>query len=297
MWMQCRYKALLYLMGVRPRVERQALQVGGLTHSLIEHDLDVEAVLDELRAVNADITSESFHSNLAFAHALAEAHNQYWGKLKDKKVWVTHEPTFSVDWEGFHLRGKIDGVFRVKKGGPLQILEIKTSSGFTISGLQKTLLMDGQIRYYMLAAEALYGEKITGAVYDVIRKPQHRLKAGEKVEDFRKRVRDIILNSPQDYLQRFEVPNGDRRMAEFRESLDMRLLEFEKWFIGESPNYRCETSCSNWGGCEYLQACGSRDLNQYTLDGVLFEELQNAKAKTQTKTKKRVISPRRRKDT
>lgn len=65
-----------------------------------------------------------------------------------------------------YYRGRIDGIVRLHSDSKLYLLEHKTAKNFN----EQKLILDQQSTSYIWAAEELYGEKISGVYYNILRK-------------------------------------------------------------------------------------------------------------------------------
>lgn len=65
-----------------------------------------------------------------------------------------------------YYRGRIDGIIRKHDTGNLYLLEHKTAKQFN----EQRLILDQQATSYMWAGEQVYGERISGVYYNILRK-------------------------------------------------------------------------------------------------------------------------------
>ena len=298
---------------------RKALSVGTLVHGVLEdyctalmhpaglepgdetggliHKSFARRAAKELPNISSAEATESF---LQTAHAMEAVTQEYaihWGDDRKRK-WFALEEVFDVQWEGFRLRGKVDGAFlRGKKDAWL--FETKTSGQIREDELSDALSFDFQSLYYLAVLQILYPQyKWKGCLYNIIRKPQLRQKKGETIGGFMDRIQEDVHQRPEFYLNRFELVFPAAVQREFREQLRAKLTEFASWLSGDLPTYRNESACRSRWSCDFLPACaaGGPGRPDYVRTRVLFSELQeegessgSKKSNTTTKT------PRKRK--
>lgn len=72
----------------------------------------------------------------------------------------------SLGYVPVYYRGRIDGIVRMHDSGNLYLLEHKTAKQFN----EQKLILDQQSTSYIWAAEQVYGYKISGVYYNILRK-------------------------------------------------------------------------------------------------------------------------------
>lgn len=140
----------------------------------------------------------------------------------------------------YDLSGVLDAVVEDATGG-LWLLEHKTTSDpDDILGKTAT---DLQLSIYFNAATELYGaDRLRGAIYNVVRKPLLRPRAGESVEAFGLRVEADADARPEWYFRRERVYRNAHALASCREEVwqtaqDVRGREY--WLRNYSACDRC----------------------------------------------------------
>lgn len=218
--------------------------------------------------------SKTIEMHLAMASALWEPYLKKW-KHDDqkKKIWVGLEKLFDVDFKGFRLRGKRDGLFKYPKSKKTWLFETKTASQIDKDGLEQRLAFDFQNLFYLLATELETGQTLQGIQYNIIRKPQLR-QGSDTIEDFCDRMREAIEAEPDKYFHRETVLITPQRMEMFQEELISKLTEYNLWVRGKLPTYRNETACVGRWKCQYLSACSSLSMSEYGRTRILFRELE-----------------------
>lgn len=288
-FLNCKLRCKLILEGWQTPTPKESLFFGSLFHKLLEehYTLESEYIVDLgdfLKTENklySSITSEIKEKSFAMAEALYEPYTDFWGMKDGQKDWIELEPVFEVlatiprfsDRKKIPLRGRIDGVFRLK--GKLWLLETKTKSQIDEYGLQTQLALDFQNLFYIMVAEELFGEGIAGVLYNVIRKPQLRQKKGEPLEKFAQRMKDDVESRPEHYFKRYEVKYTLRNIKEFRQELQPLLTDYCFWVEnGFIPTQKNRTACVGRWNCEFLSACAQGSMAGYIQNRKLFTELE-----------------------
>lgn len=116
------------------------------------------------------------------------------------------------------LKGRIDGL--LLHNGQLWLEENKTKSNIDMSTLDHTLCKNIQVMFYAVAAQLKYRRPVAGVVYNVIRKPNERIRSGRMIKgkrtggesenQFVSRISKNISDCPDHYFKRlrYEFPPG-----------------------------------------------------------------------------------------
>lgn len=310
-WKECRYGCSLRLGGWQPDATREVLSFGTMVHWFLEHlykdpyefipewrqkEIEDEGLTGEefvkwsvARFFNPERVSSYAHDysktpalaqlseenmeTAAMANPLVEQYIEHWAEEDAKYEWVGLEKLFDVDFRGYRLRGKIDGIFR-RPDGKLWIFETKTKGQISPEDIGRALKFDFQSLFYVTAVEIMLGEPVVGVKYNVLRRTQLRRRANEPSSDFYRRVADDIKERPDFYYYRTEAVFTQERKDYFKEELDRTLREFKAWLKGELGTYRNETNCTmrKWN-CDFLSACASYSMAGYNDGRVMFSEL------------------------
>lgn len=253
---------------VRPEAKAPALRMGSAIHDALEcRDLGhhIDAVFTAMRnSYDGDPDR-----NFAVCHAMVGAYDVVY--FDDAEHWETIalEHQFLLDLPSGTLEGKLDKVARCKKTGQLYLWERKTSSlpvDNPAHDYWGQLSIDSQLNLYYYAVKVEFGE-VPHVMYDVIRKPQHRPRKGEALEEFAQRVARDMIDKKDAYFFRKQVHATEaRRQVLLHESLET---------VSEIENYRgiyprnASACVRAWGSCEYLDVCCGRD----SLDSPKFVQL------------------------
>jgi len=289
-WLRCRMAAKFSLEGIRQDAFRDKLELGSLFHELLDKwynlpkasqvpskaselfDTTISAEKKKVFKRSGDL--QKFEGLLASAYGMFINYVYYYHKQDKQKDWIELEGVFDVNWRGFKLRGKVDGLYR-DKGGKLWLFETKTKSRISEDTMNSSLCFDPQNLFYITAKEEQLGEKISGVLYNIVRSPSLRLKKDETQEDFYSRIKEDIASRNDHYFMRYEVKYTEKQKKIFRDELINKLSDFSAWNTGDLNTYKSECSCSRGWNCGYLELCATGSMAGYRNDGILFEELEN----------------------
>lgn len=195
--------------------------------------------------------------------------------------------------------GKIDLVVRVKKDGRIRVIEHKTTSQSIEpdSPYWSKLILDGQIFGYVFAiargADWDLDKFPDECGYNVVRKPlqrpakatpEHKRKykkdgtlyanqrdEDEKPEEYRQRLREIVMANPRDYIAWEVIPMNEHRVLEhLQSSWDMAAVIRENMRDGRA--LKNEHACHQYGTCPFWPVCsGTESLN----DNPRYERIEN----------------------
>lgn len=203
----------------------------------------------------------------------------FYQKADSKRDWFKLEAAFNYLWTplgksgpGWRLRGKVDGIFKDKKG-KYWIVEHKTKSRIDEETLQKVLTFNFQNLFYILACERELNIPIAGVLYDIIRKPGEKQKVNEPDKDFAARLVKEIQKEPKYYFKRMELIYSKAERDEFENELAHKLEELDELISGRLPVYRNECLCEHPFPCQFLDACASGTFSGLKQKETLFEEL------------------------
>lgn len=284
---ECRVACRLGIEGWRAALPKRALQLGSLMHEAIEgwtadgcpKGLTAATLVSAMgtawrvKALKAGDDAKAVETDLFTVSALMEGYAKRWGAEDRKRKWLGVEKAFDVLWEGWRLRGKRDGVYRAADGS-LWVKEIKTRSHLAES-MTLALTFDLQSMLYVLATEAEMGERVSGVLYDVVRKPQLRVSKGESVEMYRDRVLEDVRKRPDHYFMRWPIAYGRAQLKRFCAQLHVKLNVMQRWVEqGMVETYRSEGNCISKWDCAYLRACATGTMLGYAQTYRLFQETE-----------------------
>lgn len=286
--------------------ERDALFVGAIAHYCLEQYYKngmvhgkqsvLYDIYEYLENESIDIAAlpQKKQDLLHTIWVLVDEYIAYWhsyrGRYSDRNIkWVALEEEFDVDFQGFRLRGKRDGIIRVK--GKPWLFETKFLSSLESESTLDALAMDFQSLFYLVATEVERGIEIEGVLYNVIRKPQIRF-SNRTAEQYRDAVIKSIKKDKESYFGRWEVKFSRGDIDSFKGRLLDDLHAFSKWIGGVFDTYRNEHSCRGRWVCEYLRACSQRSFVGYNQERQLFQELPNASETHQSESAEEDVTPK-----
>jgi len=289
-WTMCRQRAAYKLKGWRSTKESEAILLGDLVHACLgemhtqtrkKHyrtasavelvaDRVIQAWSSRMRQTLGD--PDLLDRVMALAKALLPAYIRFYPKDFLEVRWIEAEKMFDVNFKGFRLRGRRDGVFEARVAR-LSLQESKVK-GRVASELEDCLSFDFQCLFYLLALRLELNKAVYDVSYNVIRRPQ--LKQGQKEEsaDFIERIAADIQKRPDHYFMRYPLTFSRETQLRFAEELYGKLQDFSAWRQGVACHYRSETSCLGRGACPFIEACASGSMAGYRYAGTLFPELE-----------------------
>ena len=263
-FLQCRRRCLLNLCGYKPIITKKTIGFGLIMHRLLELlYTDPTLTTQELRQFIlsdrnfSDCNIEELEVSLSLALICLEHYKAIYRNELERRI-VKAELEFDVDFKGFRLRGKRDGL--VKIGKSIWLLETKTKSVYD-ERLKEQLIHNFQVNYYLLAT-ALESKKVKGCLYNIILRPQQRQRKNERWDEYLNRVKGDIASNKSKYFIRFELAIPDQSLKEFTYYLTTILNEFKGWLAGKSPTYHNPFACqTGYYYCNYFDACLSDSLS------------------------------------
>lgn len=169
------------------------------------------------------------------------------------------------------LTGRWDGIFAPNKKTNT-LFETKTKSQIDEDGIMDMLPFDLQTMLYCFAGEQAFGKKMSGTIYDVIRRPGLRQGSTETLSNFLGRIDQDIKSRPAHYFKRYQVNLDASAVSRFLEhQLKPILRDMVNWYEDlldhldnpwESPShYMCSNNLfTRFGKCDVFAAItrGSR---------------------------------------
>lgn len=291
-FLSCRRQFQLTLQGWRPAKAKAAMTYGSIFHDLLEHyymgiiagevDRDTNFKAFAKKHTKQWITKNAKHfrheGDVKMAHhetakvcAVFPAYCRFHDEDFDEIDWQKLEGVFDVEWRGFRLRGRWDGLYKLHKR--LWLLETKTKGNINPKDIKTALVFDFQCLYYITALALKGLGRIRGVRYNVIRNPGLKQGKHESTKKFMRRIADDAEKRNKFYFMRFEQPFGKDVRRQFEEELEMKLNEMKNWLEGRLPTYKNEGSCVRRYNCEFISACSSGTMAGYIGKGTLFTEL------------------------
>lgn len=289
-WTFCRYMFLVIINRYRRPDKVFTTGFGTLFHDILEwtyqcvkdyHEFPtLERVKKWLRKWEEnntdDIRSDEIkEKDLLLAVILMEGYMKFYHKdITDYRV-ISLEEIFDEQFHDYRLRGKIDGVLDRKLDNRFYTLEHKTKGEIVSDIIKQILTFDPQNLFYITAKERQdYHTKYAGTVYNIIRNPRHKIKKGESLKMFRRKVRLDIEGRPQHFFVRFTQLYSQEVKDIYRIHLLNKLKDIQKFLDRKLLPYPAETQCHRRWACEHLSACSSGKLVGYKKYDRLFPELE-----------------------
>ena len=290
-WLMCRQEAKYYVDGWRVPETAVAPWFGQLAHDINDNmydsfrrgkfsvvpDRDItdgllaeaeKKLMKQAKKVGKKAV-ENAEMMMTWAEALLLPYCQYWKDDFKKGIWEALESEFLVEWEGYKLKGRRDGLrwAKPKKGKKsLWMMETKTKGRIEEGTLLDTLAFDFQNEFYLTGSDVELGDKkadLKGVLYNIIRRPNQKLKGGEDLKEYGARIREDVEKRPDHYFKRFEVTYPQQEREWFKKDLLAIIQEFELWLRDERPTYRQQCSCTMGRRCDFIPACSSGTMKGF----------------------------------
>ncbi len=192
------------------------------------------------------------------------------------------EQIMETEFMGVKLRGKIDMMFRPKKGA-IVLRDHKTSSRYS-PDLMDSWYYKFQFMFYVWLARRVTGMKINEFEVNLIVKPQLRLKKDESVESFAARCKADMIQEPDKYFKRIPLPLMKGCLEEFETNvLIPKILRIkaltdvtQSAILPLLVRNRNTNNCSRIGmTCPFIPLCvhGEKEKFRYQTRQYKHEEL------------------------
>lgn len=261
----------------------------------------IKEEIERMQQVGAlwDVEKERIEDQTALVYGML-AHYQSWART-EKGVWsdqnlnfIALETEFDVPLHNprgrasarVHLEGRFDGVVQRKDDGTFWIFETKTTR--SIKELQDSLYNDEQAGAYMIAASRIIGERISGVLYNILRKKvptmpqvlqngtlsrradadttaeafveaafrQHPEDSHEQIIEYYKDYIDMLLAKGNTFFERTPVYRTPAEMVQLEKQLWIVALEMVRPTtpIYPAPSWLNCRFCSFRGPCLAMNA-------------------------------------------
>lgn len=290
-FLACRKRCRFELDGWESTRPRDALVFGSLWHDLLDKlynnyrkgkdEIPFRKFEERWEKQNRDNISDpqKMEEMFAMAEALYDEYILYWQGDR-KKIFKEIEGTFDIDFEGYRLRGRRDGMFGIKakktKRTSLWLMETKTTSGIMEDSMELKLAFDFQNLFYITALEHETKKDIAGVLYNVVVKPGHKLgtKNSPDIESYYDTLCQAISSDLKKYFRRYEIVYSRKKKERFKVMLRDILKEFRSFCDGEITALPSPENCVTRWSCEFLSACASDTMAGYLQTREQFRELQ-----------------------
>jgi hypothetical protein len=216
-------------------------------------------------------TKDAAQFDAAQATALFIVYLERYDEDFTKKQFKRVEQIWEAECGEYKLRAKIDGEYLDKKNQPW-LIEHKTKSHVRDDFLQKHLSFDFQCLFYTYIYEQNTRKNIRGVLYNIVRKPSHKLHIGETLKAYTERMISVISKEPDNFFHRYEIAFTPADKRRFAEELKLKLIDAENVISGGAV-YKNEFACMMPYKCEFLEACACGHLNGYVQKDCVSPEL------------------------
>lgn len=268
----------MYLRRMRLRKRPTYYVLGEAVHKFIEmfyRSQDVKLSKRQVENVyngldRSLLTAEEIHKlecDKQIALGISEAYPRFYKQDFDtyKKFLTEQKFKFPLDEKySEHYTGYID-VLAQDHAGDWWIMETKTASQLDADYFERVKI-DSQVSGYMHGAKSILGFFPRGVVYNVIKKPAIRLKAGESFAAFQKRIflEYDKLAKEKGYFTREELMIGDIQLKRWLSNTVSLVAVLANKIRMKTKTWIMNTGAcqSKYGTCPYLQACVSGNYNE-----------------------------------
>lgn len=278
-YLHCPYKYVYAVNGWQPRAKKTTTVFGSMVHDILAEiyssggltEDEIRKRIETWETEDAGVGVPASDRFKAFP-VLCEYQRFYADDFKSMK-FTGIEQEFDVDYRGIRLRGKRDGRF-VDPQGKAWIMEHKTKGRISEDNMLKRLSFDLQSLFYLFTDRIEHGnEDCIGVYYNVIRNPQIKPKAEEKLFDYSKRLVEDIRSREDFYFIRYFVQFTKQDVEHFRMELDAILYELLEIHNSKRVPYHTRVQCELPFPCKYLDACASGVMTNYVQEN-LYRELE-----------------------
>lgn len=247
--------------------------------------------------------TEAFELTVVQLKAVLPMYFQHWHD--ERMTWRHLEKDFTLPLNvpgvgDVPLRGRIDAAFSYREQSPnkMWLFETKTKSRVDEFQLVSTLTRDFQVCFYLHALQLLAGgTPPVGTLYNIIRRPAHKLKASETMPAYLTRVREEITAEPDHWFKRFEVTTDPHELKDFAGELRETIQEFAAWLKERRPRYYGMPCADKYGLCRFHPICFDNDRSRFVQRDVQFPELVNKEvpcpSSAATPKPRRIVSRKR----
>ena len=222
---------------------------------------------------------EKLELTMLMLHAIMPLYFRHWKNDFETKTWERLESEFKIPvtvqqfvnrfgavkaWPhgpyATFKRGKMDGSYRGGSKNRIRLFETKNKSRIDDGTISDILPFEMQVNIYVGALLHLEGEYPSGVLYNVIRRPQLRLKKKETMPQFADRIVTDIKARPDWYFVRMQMDMTRGEINAALKDLEGVLSDFLAWWSGDAPHYRNSDHCENkYGVCPFLKKCATGD--------------------------------------
>jgi hypothetical protein len=291
-YLSCRRACLLTLNGYRMPKDPSNIAFGDVGHKFLEMYYRQKMRRNKDFAHNVDSIVEKYYQkhlqktnkpnemevDLIKLSVLLNNYLDFYKKDFDSKIGFTPVRVEKVFRSG-KLRGKVDLILKMNHDNSFWVMDHKFNARIDRDYLESHLILDHQMKFYIIALEKLYNIKISGMIHNIIRRPSDSpyKRKQESITDFEKRFTDKVSKDPAYYFTRFTCPVSDSKKKEFRDDMFMKEEDYKNFLMiaKHYPEYAYpnEYACRMPYNCRYLNACSVGHLSGYEIKSP-FQELE-----------------------
>ena len=284
-WRACQVKARMTCKGYYRPVSSTTVIFGSVFHeviAIIENYIkngdiqSIESYVDHKHMIFKDAKlffeddyneqstkgKEEYDLTFGILPGLIEQYLRFW-PVDFLREWEEIEKAFSSKGPlGVVVRGKRDAIIRMGDKS-LWLMEHKTKSMISEDNLGMTIARDLQVLLYISVYNWSHKEKLSGVIYNIIRKPLLRKRSSETTDAFIHRCIDDIKLRPEHYFMRFEVPITESVLNDFAIRFTAEMARFLTWWE-TSDTFDCEntSNCYMYNSpCQFIDYCDSGRKN------------------------------------
>lgn len=267
-----------YLRRMRLRKRPTYYILGEAVHKFIEFyykSKDVKLSMKQIDNVYAAVdesmlSPEELHKlsvDKQIARGIAEAYPKFYAHDFDQYKTFLTEQSFKFVLDASYkdnYKGFID-VLAQDHAGDWWIIETKTASQLDADYFERVKI-DSQVMGYMYGAKSILGIFPRGVVYNAIKKPAIRLKAGESFKQFEQRVYLEYTKYAKEkgYFTREELLIGDIQLKRWLSNTTAIANMVSTKIRMRTKHWPMNTGAclAKWGSCPMLQACVTGNYNE-----------------------------------
>ena len=237
---------------------RMPMELGSAGHKALETNGKEKYVVDKVISKEEQLQIE------AYVRAIHPAYKAHYAQ-SDEALGIEHELVFDTPLCGIRLRGKIDGILNLDNGDVV-ILETKFKSRISEDALDRSLAVDWQSLFYVLAFWLQTGVRPVAVQYDVVRYPT--IKFGMTPKEVYDATVAGTKKEPERWFYRWETGFSEEDIVSFRIELQQKIKELTE----RTVYYRNECACAGTFKCDFLDWCAAGDKSKLVTKK-LFSEL------------------------
>lgn len=268
-----------YLVGVVAKKRPTYFVFGEAIHKFIEMyyrtkdaALSLRQVEQVFKAVDRSLLNrEETHElecDMQTALGIATAYPLFYKQDFDEFKNFLTEQTFTIPVgdTGHEYFGTIDALLQ-DHAGDWWILETKTASAQTLNDAYfEHIKIDSQVAGYMYGAKHLLGSFPRGIIYNVVKKPSIRLKNGETLAAFQRRVFEEYTKfaTEKAYFTRHQMMVATHRLDSWVSDTSSLVVHLANKIGNKDHWWHMNTGAckANFGVCQFHNACIAGSYNK-----------------------------------